>query len=315
MKSLSIFYVAFLFITINVNAQISEDSISLESSTGIIRGTLLLPEKSEKVPLVIMIAGSGPTDRDGNNPMMKNNSLKMLAHGLGENGIASLRYDKRGIGESKNAGITEKDLRFEHYVEDVKSWIELLNVDKRFSKLIIIGHSEGSLIGMIASNTQKVDAFISLAGVGRPAAEIIKEQLKAQPQFVLDQAMPILEQLERGEKVEEVPPFLFTIFRPSVQPYIISWFKYNPIVEIAKLEKPIMIIQGTTDIQVGTVDAVLLAAANERTKKEIIEGMNHVLKMAPADRMKNMQTYSDPELPVHDELLEKIVAFINEQLD
>jgi len=315
MKSLSIFYVAFLFITINVNAQISEDSISLESSTGIIRGTLLLPEKSEKVPLVIMIAGSGPTDRDGNNPMMKNNSLKMLAHGLGENGIASLRYDKRGIGESKNAGITEKDLRFEHYVEDVKSWIELLNVDKRFSKLIIIGHSEGSLIGMIASNTQKVDAFISLAGVGRPAAEIIKEQLKAQPQFVLDQAMPILEQLERGEKVEEVPPFLFTIFRPSVQPYIISWFKYNPIVEIAKLEKPIMIIQGTTDIQVGTVDAVLLAAANERSKKEIIEGMNHVLKMAPADRMKNMQTYSDPELPVHDELLEKIVAFINEQLD
>ena len=127
-----------------------EEEITLETKTGDIKGSLLIPSVSEKTAVVLIIAGSGPTDRNGNNPMMTNNSLKMLAKELQKNGIASVRYDKRGIGESKNSGLQEIDLRFEDYVQDVEGWIKLLKEDDRFSNIIVLGHSEGSLIGMIA---------------------------------------------------------------------------------------------------------------------------------------------------------------------
>ncbi len=311
MKTLPLLYFTFLFVSINLHAQNLEDSLNLETPTGLIKGTLLIPDNSEKVPLVIMVSGSGPTDRDGNNPMMKNNSLKMIAHGLGVAGIATLRFDKRGVGASKDAGLSEIDLRFENYIDDVNSWVDLLKTDDRFSKLIIMGHSEGSLIGMIAARNEQVDGFISLAGVGRPAGEVIMEQLQAQPPMVLEQAIPVLEKLKQGVMVEKVPPFLYSIFRPSVQPYIISWFKYDPSVELGKLKKAILIIQGTTDIQVGIIDADLLATANKRSTKEILDGMNHVLKTAPIERDKNILTYSDPKLTLHKDLLRTLVSFIS----
>ena len=186
-----------LLITGNLFAQIAEKAISLETKTGKIEGSLLCPRNAEKVPVVLIIAGSGPTDRNGNNPMMTNNSLKMLAEGLFKNGIASVRYDKRGIGESTVAGLKESDLRFENYVEDAESWVALLKKDKRFSEVIILGHSEGSLIGMIAASKDNVDRFISIAGVGTTAGEILREQLKAQPPVVLNQSLPIIEKLEK----------------------------------------------------------------------------------------------------------------------
>ena len=260
----------------------------------------------------MIIAGSGPTDRNGNNPMMTNNSLKMLAKELQKNGIASVRYDKRGIGESKNSGLQEIDLRFEDYVQDVEGWIKLLKEDDRFSNIIVLGHSEGSLIGMIASHKQEAKKFISIAGIGIPAGDIIRKQLKGQPQFVLDESLKIIEKLENGETVENVSQMLYSLFRPSVQPYIISWFKYDPQKEIAKLDIPILIVQGTTDIQVSVSDADKLALANKKSQKQIIEGMNHILKEAEVDRQKNIQTYSIPDLPLKKELMEVIVKFIVE---
>lgn len=143
--------------------------------------------------IVLIIAGPGPTDRNGNNPMMVNNALKMLADGLNSNSFASLRFDKRGICESKNAGISEVNLRFDDYINDVKAWCALIKKDKRFSKLIILGHSEGSLIGMIASQEKEVDKFISVAGAGFPAADVLRLQLKEQPPLVLEMCEPILE--------------------------------------------------------------------------------------------------------------------------
>ncbi|NOU59646.1 alpha/beta hydrolase [Marinifilum caeruleilacunae] len=300
---------ALLTLALNLFAQL-EHEIVLETETGNIKGTLLIPSTAEKTAVVLIIAGSGPTDRNGNNPMMTNNSLKMLAEGLQKNGIASLRYDKRGIGESTNSGLQEIDLRFEHYVKDVEDWIDLLNKDERFSEIIVLGHSEGSLIGMIASQKSEVEKFISLAGVGIPAGDIIREQLKAQPPVVLDHSLPIIEKLESGETVEDVPLMLYSLFRPSVQPYMISWFRYNPQKEIAKLDKPILIIQGTTDIQVSVSNADQLAMANEKSQKLIIEGMNHVLKESEADRQKNIQTYAMPDLPLKKELIGSIVGFI-----
>ena len=289
-----------------------EEEITLETKTGDIKGSLLIPSVSEKTAVVLIIAGSGPTDRNGNNPMMTNNSLKMLAKELQKNGIASVRYDKRGIGESKNSGLQEIDLRFEDYVQDVEGWIKLLKEDDRFSNIIVLGHSEGSLIGMIASHKQKPKKFISIAGIGIPAGDIIRKQLKGQPQFVLDESLKIIEKLENGETVENVSQMLYSLFRPSVQPYIISWFKYDPQKEIAKLDIPILIVQGTTDIQVSVSDADKLALANKKSQKQIIEGMNHILKESQADRQKNIQTYSIPDLPLKKELTEVIVKFIEE---
>jgi uncharacterized protein len=292
-------------------AGIPDEPITLETKTGEIEGTLLYPASTEKLPVVLIIAGSGPTDRNGNNPMMTNNSLKMLAEGLFKYGIASVRYDKRGIAESKDAGLQESDLRFEHYVEDAKNWVDMLTKDSRFSDIIIIGHSEGSLIGMIASQKTEVRKFISIAGVGVPAGELLREQLKAQPPVILNQALPIIEKLEKGETENNVPQILFSLFRPSVQPYIISWFKYDPQKEISKLNKPVMILQGTTDIQVSVSDAEKLAVANKNAEKRIIGGMNHILKPSEIEIQKNMQTYSNPNLPLNEELIEAIIEFIN----
>ena len=117
---------------------------------------------------------------------MTNNSLMMLANELKKNGIASLRFDKRGIGESTSSGMQESDLRFENYVNDVKAWVDLLKESNKFSKIIVLGHSEGSLIGMIASQKAEVEKFISVAGAGNSAGDIIREQLKAQPAVVFN---------------------------------------------------------------------------------------------------------------------------------
>jgi predicted alpha/beta hydrolase len=128
--------------------------VHITTSTGTLYGTQIIPTSNVPEPVVLIIAGSGPTDRDGNNPLGgPNNSLKLLAEGLAGHGIASIRYDKRGIGESSAAGTKEVDLRFDTYVEDAALWIQQLQADSRFSSVTVIGHSEGSLIGMLA--TQK----------------------------------------------------------------------------------------------------------------------------------------------------------------
>lgn len=284
--------------------------ITLHTGSGNIEGTLLIPETKGTVPVAVLIAGSGPTDRDGNNPMMKNNALKMLATALYHHGIASLRYDKRGIAASQPAGTDESKLRFNQYIEDAVGWSRLLKQNKKFNKILIIGHSEGSLIGMVAAQQPWVDKFISLAGAGQPADRLIRKQLSTQPAFVLQQCTPILNELVKGNTVDSIPPYLNALFRKSVQPYLISWFKYNPQTEIKKLKKPVLIVQGTTDIQVSINDAEKLKEANPQARLAVIKGMNHILKDAPADRQENIKTYSQPDLPLNNELVQIVVDFI-----
>ena len=299
----------FLFATIFTLAQ--EEIIVLETPTGNIEGTLLVPSK-EHSPLVLIIAGSGPTDRDGNNISLQNNSLKMIAQGLYMNDIASFRFDKRGISRSAAAGMSEEDLRFEHYIEDVQQWCSLLKEDSRFSSFIILGHSEGSLIGMIASQTVSPDKFISLAGPGFSMQATLRRQLADQPVYILSMSLPIIEQLEKGKTVDSVPPLINMLFRPSIQPYLISTFKYDPVIEISKVQSPALIVQGTTDIQIQVEDAKKLAAANSNSELVIIEGMNHILKEADANRFLNLRTYGDPNLELKQGLIEKITKFIVE---
>ncbi|KEO72305.1 alpha/beta hydrolase [Anditalea andensis] len=285
-----------------------ETKITLKTKTGDIFGTLMTPEKSENIPVALIIAGSGPTDRDGNIPMMKNNSLKMLAIALSQYGIATLRFDKRGIAESRLAGKNEVDIRFEDYITDAKEWISLLNEDTRFSDVVVIGHSEGSLIGMIAAT--HADKFISISGAGQSADKILKEQLSGQPKEIQDASFPIIDSLKSGKTVENVNPMLYSLFRPSVQPYMISWFNYDPLNEVNRLPIPALIIQGTNDIQVSTEEATYLSKANHTAQLAIIDNMNHIFKIVEGDRQANIATYNNPTLPISDELISVIKDFI-----
>jgi len=300
-----------------------EEPVTVETATGTLYVTLDLPRTASRVPVVLIIAGSGPTDRNGNSPLLKgaNNSLKLLAEGLAARGIASLRYDKRGIGETGNAMrlaaekakivIREEDLSFETLIADAVSWGKQLSADRRFSSLIVLGHSEGSLIGMIAAETIGAQAYVSIAGTGRPAPQILIEQLKSQltPELV-KASEEILQQLVAGKRVESVPSQLNLLFRPSVQPYLISWFHYDPVKEIARLKIPVLVVQGTTDIQVSLLEAKLLAGANPGATLVPIEGMNHVLKTVPSDRTQQVSSYSDPTLPIAPMLIAEISRFI-----
>ncbi|WP_289665029.1 alpha/beta hydrolase [Flavobacterium panacagri] len=310
-----ILFLTILFLSV-LNAQtkkeltFKETPAVLKINTDQLFGTLTTPDLTKKYPVALIIAGSGPTDRNGNNAMMKNNSLKMLAEALAKNGIASLRYDKRGIGESKAAGgDSESTLVFENYIQDVKSWINFLRQDKRFSKVIVIGHSEGSLIGMIGG--AKADKFVSIAGAGDSADKIIKAQIGAKKMKQLDDmTFPIIDSLKSGHTVNKVDPMLNSLFRPSIQPYLISWFKYNPQTEIKKLTIPILILQGSSDLQVSLQDAENLAEANKNSEKQVIDKMNHIMKIIEGDHNDNMASYNNETLPISETLVDRIVSFI-----
>ncbi|MRX66865.1 hypothetical protein SAMN06265349_102787 [Flavobacterium resistens] len=309
----------FLFLSVlflsAVNAQnakqdtFKETNVTLKINVDQLYGTLTVPDVTKKCPVALIIAGSGPTDRNGNNPMMKNNSLKMLAEALAKNGIASLRYDKRGIGESKASAPTESALVFENYTEDAKSWINFLKQDKRFSQLIVIGHSEGSLIGIIAG--AKANKFISIAGAGESADKLLKEQISSKSnKQIEDMTFPIIDSLKNGNKVNKVDPLLNSLFRPGIQPYLISWFKYDPQTEIKKLTVPVLIIQGNKDLQVNVTDAESLSKASKNAELVIVDKMNHILKIIDGDNKANFESYNNENLPISEELTNKIVSFI-----
>lgn len=294
---------------------VTEEPVTLKIMAGTLSGTLALPKKaSGKVPVVLIIAGSGPTDRDGNDLQLglNTNAYRMLSIALAKNGIASLRYDKRMVG--KSVVVTkEKDLRIDDYVEDADQLINLLKDDQRFSKIIIFGHSEGSLIGMLAiSNSENpVQGFISAAGAGEQADKILTEQMKSRPQYQQDAFKTMLDTLKKGKIYDQVDPAIYDIARPSVQRYLMSWCRFIPQKEIKKVKCPTLILQGTTDIQVGVDNADKLKKAKSDAQEDVIPGMNHILKDAPADKPANIATYKDPNLPLKPELVTAVVDFIN----
>jgi fermentation-respiration switch protein FrsA (DUF1100 family) len=294
----------------NVGISQKEKEVKVKTENGKLYGTLLQPEVKETVPVVLIIAGSGPTDRNGNSGLIQTNTYKLMAEALLEKNIASLRFDKQGVGKSAETRKEEKDLVFEDLVSDVESWIALLKKNNDFSEIIIAGHSEGSLIGILAAQNSEVNKYISIAGAGRSIDEILLEQIGKQSGEYIQESKKIVTSLKKGETIDSISPALNAIFRPSVQNYLISWMKYDPVKELAKLKIPYLIIQGTTDIQVPVEDAELLNKANEEDNLILIENLNHILKEAPADRAENMKTYYNPKLPLHSEFIITISDFI-----
>ncbi len=295
-------------------ADVKEEPVSLDTGTGTLLGTLMLPAAQGKLPVALIIAGSGPTDRDGNSAMLPghNDSLKMVAQALADAGVASVRYDKRGIAAS--AAISrgkESDLRFDTYVNDAAAWVEKLKGDPRFGGIVIIGHSEGSLIGMLAAQKTKAAAFVSLAGPGESASAVLRKQFagKLPPELATENER-ILVALEHGQLPGEVPAVFAAAYRPSVQPYLISWFRYTPAQTIKALDMPVLIVQGDTDIQVGAEQAQVLKAAKPDATLAVIPGMNHILKIVPADAPNPVASYGDPGLPLAPQLVASLKSFL-----
>jgi pimeloyl-ACP methyl ester carboxylesterase len=275
-----------------------------------IHGTLLESAESNSI-LSIIISGSGPTDRDGNSTYIKSDYLKMLAEGLFENGISSYRYDKREVGNSIGNIKSGEEVKFSDFINDAISIINHFRGTNKFKKVVVIGHSEGALIGMIASRLI-VDSFISISGAGEDYLTLIQRQLSIQPAYVKSMSDPIIEKLKNKELVDSVPPLINSLFNNTIQKYLIDASSYDPKEEISKLDIPVLIVQGSNDIQIEIKDAQLLHNAAIKSRLEIIQGMNHVFRQSPENRLLNMQTYGNPELPIDASLVNLIVDFLDE---
>ncbi len=295
-----------------VQASVLQRPISLDTGSGELYGSLLLPKSATPVPVVLIISGSGPTDRDGNNPDGgRNDSLKRLAWVLAKHNVASVRYDKRGVAASLAATPDERNLTLDAYVADAVAWGQKLKADPRFGNLILLGHSEGALIASLAAPTVDAAAVISVSGSARPIDQVLRQQLsyRLPPPLVL-RSNQLLDSLKAGHVDDDVPPQLQVIFRPSVQPYLITLFRQDPAAAFARLKMPALIIQGSNDIQVGVGDAQMLKAAKPDAELALIEGMNHVMRIVPNDIKRQMASYKDPQLPLAAELGAHILSFI-----
>jgi pimeloyl-ACP methyl ester carboxylesterase len=295
------------------HAAIVDQPIVLATATGQIAGSLIMPPAAGRVPVALIIAGSGPTDRNGNNPGLPgtNNSLMLLAQALGDAGFATVRYDKRGIGASAAAARSESETRFDAFVDDAAGWIDKLRGDARFSSVIVIGHSEGSLIGMVAAQKAGANGFVSIAGAGRRASDILRAQFAGKlPPELAARNEAILNSLERGQTSAEVPSELAAFYRPSIQPYLISWFKFVPAERIGTLAMPVLIVQGATDAQVVVSEADALKKALPKAQLLLVPGMNHVLKVAQGTIAEQLPSYADPALPLAPGLIGPVVSFM-----
>lgn len=294
-------------------ATVLQRPMTLDTGTGELFGSLLLPKSDTPVPVVLIISGSGPTDRDGNNPDGgRNDSLKRLAWVLAKHNIASVRYDKRGVAASLAATPDERNLTLPAYVSDAEAWGRKLKADPRFGQLILLGHSEGALVASLAAPKVDAAAVISLSGSARPVDQVLRQQLSNRlPPPLMLRSNQLLDSLKAGKTDDNVPPPLQVIFRPSVQPYLISLFREDPAAAFARLKMPALIIQGSHDIQVGVEDARLLKAAKPDAELVVIEGMNHVLRIVPNDMKRQLASYKDPNLPLAAELGTQILGFID----
>jgi pimeloyl-ACP methyl ester carboxylesterase len=291
----------------------NEREVTVDGGAAPLYGSLLVPAGARPGPAVLIIAGSGPTDRDGNStfPNVKPANLKQIAQGLAAAGVPSLRYDKRVTGKSRPATLKETDLHFDTWVDDAVLFARLLKAQPNVSCVILLGHSEGALIAALAARKIETCGVIEVSGAGRPLGVVIREQLAAQnlPPPLPAQIETGLTELEHGRLIANIPG-LETLFRPSVQPLLISQLTLDPAKALAAVKAPVLILQGDNDLQISVQDARLLAAARPDARLVILPGVNHLLKAAPTDRAGNIATYDDPDRPLAPGVMPAILAFV-----
>jgi uncharacterized protein len=305
-----------LIVATIASASAAETRLSIEGPSGVLQGTLASPDGGPKAPVAIIIPGSGPTDRDGNNPLgVTAGMYRLLAEALAAKGVSTIRIDKRGMFGSSAAAADADNVRMADYAADVRAW--RLEAQKRTSAQCawLIGHSEGSLVALItAQQPEGICGLILVAGAGRKMGDILREQLRANPANapILPQALAAITELEAGRRVDAsaMHPALMALFRPSVQGFLIDQMSYDPAQLLARYAGPVLVLQGTTDLQVSMQDAQRLAGARPGVAMVVLEGINHILKIAPADPAANVATYANSALPIAPSLVEAIMAFL-----
>lgn len=273
-------------------------------------GTLLQPKEATD-DLIIIIPGSGPTDRNGNQQLTRNNALRLLAEKLTASGIATFRYDKRVLTLLKKGALEEEKLRFDFFVEDAVAAVNYFKDRNRYKNIYIVGHSQGSLVGMIAAQQSTIAGYISLAGPGQSIDNTIVSQIALQVPELKENALEAFKQLKENGKVKNYSPALASIFRKESQPFMASWMQYTPTEEIKKLQIPVLIINGTNDIQVDTKEAEDLKQAKPDATLVLIKDMNHVLRIIEGtDGLENTKSYNEVKRPISQELTNVIIGFI-----
>lgn len=302
------FVIVLFFLSATIKAQenvdLVEENIAINA---MIDGSLLSPKETTQT-LAIIIADSGPTDRDGNQNFQKNNSLKKLAIGLAQNGIATFRYDKRTVKQIRRGNL-DSDIVFNDFVTDANAIVHYFKSERPFDKIFIIGHGQGSLVGMLSSE-QHVDGFISLAGSGKSFDDVlIKEIEKTAPMYKADSER-VIALLKEGKTTSDYPQQLSSIFNESIQPFMSSWFQYKPTEVLSQLSIPILIVNGSKDLQVPIEEAESLHKASKNSKLVIIDNMNHVLFTIEGDDLENSKSYAETFRKVNPELLTTLTKFI-----
>lgn len=291
--------------------------VTLEVPGARLAATLQTPDGPQhaRPPVALILAGSGPTDRNGDNPLSgPGGTYRKLAANLAARGIATLRPDKRGIGASLLSDPREEAQTFGDFVNDARAWLDWLAAQPDLGPVAVIGHSEGGTVALAAVQEQTpARAVVLLAAPGEDIGTTIRRQIgqnPANPPALVEETGRILDTLGRGERVAEVSPVLAPVFRPSVQPYLISSLRYDPQRLIAAINLPTLIVQGDRDLQVRPEDARLLSAAQPAARVHLARGVNHVLVPAPLDPAANFARYGDAELPLERGVVTAVVEFL-----
>lgn len=282
---------------------------------GVLKGALIQPAPVEAA--VIIIPGSGPTDRDGNNAIGRSGSYRMLGQALAERGIASVRIDKRGMFTSAAAG-DPNTASIALYTEDMKAWIAATRAATGASCVWLAGHSEGGIVALASSGHSGVCGIVLLAAPGRKLGDTIREQLRSNPANapLLQQAETALAELEAGRKVDVSamhPALAQGLFNPATQDFVMDLLRQDPAAMVKRTKLPVLVVHGGHDLQVTAADADALSKARPGVVRADFPRMSHVLKDAPADRGGNFASYADAALPLIDGLSDRIAAFVTEQ--
>jgi uncharacterized protein len=295
----------------------TETAVEAPGPTGPLQGTMLSPA-APRGAVVLIIPGSGPTDRDGNNPAgILAAPYRLLAEGLAARGVTTVRIDKRGLAGSAGATPDGNAVTINDYVIDVHAWTTVIRQRTGASCVWLLGHSEGGLIAMAAAKDQPdICGLILVSTAGRAMGEVLREQLKANPGNapLLDQALPAIDGLEAGKRVDttNMPLPLMRLFNPRVQGFLISAFSYDPGQLLKGYPKPVLILQGLRDLQVHEVDARMLKDADPPATLVLLPDVNHVLKpVSTDDRRTNIATYSNANLPLAPGVIDAISDFLN----
>ena len=279
-----------------------------------------LLDAGRNAPVIVIIPGSGPTDRDGNSPLgITAASYRLLAESLAKRGISTVRIDKRGMFGSKAAIANGNDVTIAAYAADAHAWAKAARAATGAKCVWLLGHSEGALVALAAGQDRtNLCGVISVSGMGRKAGTVIRDQLQSNPANapILAPALATLNSLEKGQKVDSatLPAPLQGLFNNSVQPYLINMFAQDPARLAATLTLRLLIVQGDRDLQVKVADARLLAAAQPKARLAILPTVNHVLKLVASDSpAANFATYSDPSLPIAPGVVDAIAGFVGKR--